>query len=219
MDGVHDMGGMHGFGKIPYEKDEPAFHHDWERRVWGLCQGTSLPDFVNLDYDRHNLERMPPDLYLSYSYFERWLYSLTTMLLDGDFVTVEEIQKGKAAPGTARREDAAGPEAADAHAYHDFRRKVEAPPRFNIGDRVVTGNPCHLGHTRLPRYAREKEGQVQLRHGAHVLPDSNAAGLGEAPTHLYSVAFAARDLWGPDASAKDKVLLDIWECHLAPVDS
>jgi len=92
MDGVHDMGGMHGFGKVPYEKDEPTFHHEWERRVWGLCQGSTYPDCANLDYGRHSIELMPPDLYLSYSYFERWLYSLTTTLLSGELVTLEEVQ-------------------------------------------------------------------------------------------------------------------------------
>ncbi|MEM7171319.1 MAG: nitrile hydratase subunit beta [Pseudomonadota bacterium] len=222
MDGVHDMGGMHGFGAVPYEKDDPAFHHDWERRVWGLCQSTSLPDFVNLDYDRHNLERMPPAHYLSQSYFERWLYNLTTMLLAGDFVSLEEVEKGKAAlagvQGSAqengRRDDAAGPESADPFAHEVYRRDVSAEAQFKIGDGVMTGSPGQSGHTRLPRYARRKSGQIHLHHGAHVLPDSNAANLGEAPTHLYTVAFTAQELWGEGASARDKVFLDIWECHL-----
>jgi nitrile hydratase len=119
MDGVHDMGGMHGFGKVPYEKDEPTFHHEWERRVWGLCQGSTYPDCANLDYGRHSIELMPPDLYLSYSYFERWLYSLTTTLLSGELVTLEEVQDGKAAPGSAPRTDAAGPETVDPYAHDE----------------------------------------------------------------------------------------------------
>ena len=216
MDGVHDMGGMHGFGQVPYKKDEPAFHHEWERRVWGICVGSTYPDYVNLDYDRHSLELMPPDLYLSYSYFERWLYGLTTTLLSGELITMEEVQKGKATPGSAPRDDAAGPETVDPYAHDEYRREVDAGPLFKVGDTVRTGNPHPAGHTRLPRYARDKVGQVHLHHGAHVLPDANAHGKGEAPAHLYTVAFAARDLWGPEAAAKDKVFVDVWECHLGP---
>ena len=101
MDGVHDMGGMHGFGKVPYEKDQPTFHYEWERRAWGLCQGATVPEGVNLDFFRHSLEVMPPALYLSYSYFERWIYSLTATLLDGGMVTLEEVESGAAVSGSA----------------------------------------------------------------------------------------------------------------------
>jgi nitrile hydratase beta subunit len=216
MDGVHDMGGMHGFGKVPFEKNEATFHHEWERKVWGLCQGATYPDFANLDQGRHSLELIPPHLYLSFSYFERWLYGLMTTLLAGGLVTLDEIQSGRAAPGSPRRDDASGPESVDPYEHSDYRREIEAAPLFTVGDRVRTGNPHPAGHIRLPRYARAKLGQVHLHHGAHVLPDSNAQNRGESPTHLYTVVFAARELWGPDAGAKDKVFLDIWECHLAP---
>ncbi len=214
MDGVHDMGGMHGFGKVPYKKNEPTFHHEWERRAWGLCQGSTYPDCANLDYGRHSLELMPPDLYLSYSYFERWLYGLTTTLLSGGLITLEEVQNGKATPGFAPRTDAAGPETVDPYTHAEYRREIDAGPLFKVGNRVRTGNPHPPGHTRLPRYARDKVGHIHLHHGAHVLPDTNAHNKGESPMHLYTVALSARDLWGPDASVKDKVFLDVWECHL-----
>ena len=216
MDGIHDMGGMHGFGRVPFEKNEAAFHHEWERRVWGLRLATRRPSWMNLDCSRHTLERMPPALYLSYSYFERWLYGLTTTMLEAGFVTLDEVKQAKASPGTASCTDAPGPEAVDPHVYSEFRREIDALPRFRIGEQVHTGNPHPAGHTRLPRYARDKTGQIHLHHGAHVLPDTHAHGQGESPTHLYTVAFAACTLWGPDASAKDKVFLDIWECHLEP---
>ena len=214
MDGVHDMGGMHGFGKVPYEKDQPTFHHEWERRVWGLCQGTTQPDWMTLDLDRHSIERMPPDLYLSYSYFERWLYSLTTTMLEGGFVSLAEVKAGAADSETSPQSDAAGPETVDPYAHEAYRREIDAAPRFGLGDRVRTANIHPSGHTRLPRYARDKIGRVHLHHGAHVLPDSNAHGNGEAPTHLYTVAFAAQELWGPQAAERDKVFIDVWECHL-----
>ena len=217
MDGVHDMGGMHGFGAIPFEKNQPTFHYPWEARAWGLCQGATGPDWANLDFGRHSLERMPPELYLSYSYFERWLYGLQTTLLEGGLATLEEIKNGKAAPGSAPRDDAMPAENVQPYERPKYRRDVAAPPRFKIGDRVCTGNDHPPGHTRLPRYARDKPGTIHLHHGAHVLPDSNAHHKGEAPTHLYTVAISARDLWGPEAAPKDKVFLDIWECHLDPL--
>ena len=217
MDGIHDMGGMHGFGRVPFEQNEATFHHEWERRVWGLRLAALKPSWMNLDCSRHTLERTPPALYLSYSYFERWLYGLTTTMLEAGFVTIEEVKQAKASPGTAPRTDAPGPKAVNPYTYGEFRREIEAPPRFKIGERVRTGNAHPAGHTRLPRYARDKIGQIHLHHGAHVLPDTHAHGQGETPTHLYTVAFAARTLWGPDASAKDKVFLDIWECHLEPI--
>ncbi len=216
MNGVHDMGGMHGFGRIPYQENDAAFHHHWERRVWGLCQGATYPEWANLDQGRFALERMPPALYLSYGYFERWLYGLTLTLLEGALVTLDEVERGEARAGSEPRDDAAGPEIADPYAHSSYRREVEARPRFAVGERVRTANLHPPGHTRLPRYARDKAGHVHRHHGAQVLPDANAHGRGESPTHLYTVAFPARALWGPGASGKDRVFLNVWECHLHP---
>ncbi len=217
MDGVHDMGGMHGFGPVPHERDEPAFHHEWEGRVWGMMLASTAAPGATLDGARCNTERIPPALYLAYSYYERWLYSLTTRMLTSGFVTLEEVQGGHAAAGSTARVDAAGPETVDPYQVVDFRREVDVPPRFRVGQRVRTANPHPAGHTRLPRYARDKIGEVRLHHGAHVLPDTNAHGGGECPTHLYTVAFSSRALWGPEASPRDSVLLDVWECHLEAV--
>ena len=75
-------------------------------------------------------------------------------------------------------------------------------------------NPA--GHTRLPRYARGRRGEIHHCHGAHVFPDSNAMGGGECPQHLYTVVFPARELWGPEAEGDDKVYLDLWESYLEP---
>ena len=217
MDGVHDMGGMHGFGKVLYRKDEPTFHHQWERRIFGLCQGATYPAFANLDQDRHCLELMPPDLYLSFSYFERWLYGLTTTLIAGGLVTLDEVEDGKAAPGSAARSDAAGPETVDPYAHEEYRREIDAAPRFRIGDHVRTGNPHPPGHTRLPRYARDKPGADSLAPRRPTsCPTATPTAKARRPCTSTRSAFSARDLWGPEAPAKDKVLLDIWECHLDP---
>jgi nitrile hydratase len=75
-------------------------------------------------------------------------------------------------------------------------------------------NPA--GHTRLPRYARGRRGVVQADHGVFIFPDTSAHGQGPRPQRVYSVRFAARELWGPDASARDALYLDLWDEYLDP---
>jgi nitrile hydratase len=81
---------------------------------------------------------------------------------------------------------------------------------------VVTRNVHPPGHTRLPRYARGKRGAVATHRGCHVLPDTNAHGLGEQPQHVYSMRFDAGDLWGEAAEPNQHVYLDLWEDYLLP---
>ena len=214
MDGIHDMGGMQGFGPVPYERNEAPFHESWERRMWGLMFATTPPQDATLDGARANLERIPPHLYLSFSYYERWMYHLVSAQLASGAITLDEIKSGKPGEHALVRDDAAGADTVDPYAVTEYRRDVSAQPKFKVGDKVRTLNSQTPGHTRLPRYAREKYGKISLHHGAHVLPDTNAHGQGENPTHLYTVTFSATTLWGAEANAKDVVSLDVWECHL-----
>jgi nitrile hydratase len=96
------------------------------------------------------------------------------------------------------------------------RVAVDVPPRFQAGDRVRARTINPLGHTRLPRYARGREGTIARDYGVFVFPDTHAHGLGPAPQHLYSVRFTARELWGPTAPAGDAVYLDMWDGYLDP---
>jgi nitrile hydratase len=90
-------------------------------------------------------------------------------------------------------------------------------PRFRPGDRVAARNLHPPGHTRLPRYVRGRRGVVDRDHGVFIFPDSHALGLGRKPQHVYSVRFAARELWGPDAPPNDAVYVDLWDDYLEPV--
>ena len=96
------------------------------------------------------------------------------------------------------------------------RVDVAIPPRFKAGDRVRTRNINPLGHTRLPRYARGREGRIARDYGVFVFPDTHAHGLGPAPQHLYSVRFTARELLGPTAPAGDAIYLDMWDDYVDP---
>ena len=96
------------------------------------------------------------------------------------------------------------------------RVDAAVPARFKAGDRVTVRNINPVGHTRLPRYARGKEGVVEQDQGVFIFPDTNAHDGGETPQRVYSVRFAARELWGPQASARDVLYLDLWDDYLDP---
>lgn len=96
------------------------------------------------------------------------------------------------------------------------RLGADVRPRFKPGDRVVARNVHPVGHTRLPRYARGRRGVIDRDHGVFIFADTHAMGLAPKPQHLYSVRFSARELWGPPASARDAVYIDLWDDHLAP---
>jgi nitrile hydratase len=214
MNGVHDMGGMHGLGPVAPEPREPVFHDAWEGRVHAMT--IASPTRGNIDAGRHQRELIPGPDYLAMTYYEKWFTSLCALLLKSGLVTADEITAGKADPAAAKGAPRLlAAEVADAMTrLSSYERDVKAGPAFKPGDRVRARNLNPTGHTRLPRYARGHTGVIERDHGAHVFPDSNAHGLGEAPAHLYTVVFTARELWGPDASAKDTVRLDLWESYL-----
>ena len=214
MNGVHDMGGMHGLGPVEPEIDEPVFHHGWEGRTHALV--IASPTRGNIDAGRHQREKIPGPQYLAMSYYQKWFASLCALLLKGGLVSGDEIASGQAAPGSAKGTPRllAADVTKAMTTPSSYVREVAAPPAFRPGDRVRARHMNPPGHTRLPRYARGHVGVIERRHGAHVLPDSNAHGLGEDPRHLYTVCFTARELWGPDAPARDSVRLDLWEPYL-----
>jgi nitrile hydratase len=218
MKGIHDMGGMQDMGPIEYEKNEPVFHARWESRVFAMFIAAGAWGRWNLDAFRHTREVLPPDDYLRVSYYEQWLSGLLDLLVRRGLVTPAEIASGVPAPGgpeaspplTADKIPAALPNRIHAH------RDVKVCPRFQVGQRVRARNMHPTGHTRLPRYARGKVGTVYLDHGVYVFPDTNAHFLPEKPQHVYSVRFAARELWGEQAAAKDSVYVDLWDDYLEP---
>ncbi len=218
MNGVHDMGGMHGFGPVLPEADEPVFQAPWEGRVRGMFVLMGARRRWTIDAGRHAIERLPPADYLRYSYFEKWLDALVSLTLANGLVTPEELAHGHKAAGTPV---AAPAVTADTvmniiNATGSYQRDVGANPRFAAGDRVRARNINPEGHTRLPRYVRGHVGTIERDHGAHVFPDSNARFAGEAPQTLYTVRFTARELWGEAANPLDQVSLDLWEDYLEP---
>jgi nitrile hydratase subunit beta len=224
MNGVHDIGGMDGFGPMIREEHEPVFHEPWEGRVFALAMVGAGRKQIPVDAFRNQLEQMEPVQYLASSYYERWLAVIEQAIIDAGTLTSEEIaSRVRELESDAERElpRTANPTQADgiAAALRSGRpatRKIRKPPRFAIGDRVIARNLNPHGHTRLPRYVRGKRGVVTLHHGAHVFPDTNALGLGENPQHLFTVRFTARELWSDAAEPRESVLIDLWESYLQP---
>ena len=215
MNGVHDMGGMHGLGPVAPEADEPVFHHRWEGRVHALTLAS--PTRGNIDAGRHQRELIPGPRYLAMSYYEKWFSSLKELVLKASLVEESELVSGRSEGvfrGTPRLRAEAVRETLTRPL--SYAREVDGAPAFEVGQQVRARNLNPIGHTRLPRYVRGHVGEVVRHHGAHVFPDVHAHGGGEDPQHLYSVRFAARELWGDAGREADGVYLDLWEPYLEP---
>jgi len=217
VNGVHDMGGMHGFGPVEIERDEPVYHSRWEARVHALQTAAGSLGRWNIDMSRYSRERMPPAAYLAASYYEKWLYGLETLIVERGLVTPGELATGRAegkafGAGVLRADEVP----AFIGRSRSGRQDADGPGRFATGDRVVTRNIHPTGHTRLPRYARGKRGTVLRDHGVYIFPDTHAMTGEKAPQHCYSVRFTSRELWGAAAPARDTVHLDLWDAYLDP---
>lgn len=221
MNGIHDMGGMHGFG--PIEGHIPPsrvwFGTDWEARVCAM-QDLCVPRYFNLDAFRYGIERMEPAHYLRAPYFERWLETIITNMIEAGYLTREDLAARIA--WLRDHPDAEVPRHASGVVEQALPDPAAQPllpartPRFAVGEAVVTRNIHPTGHTRLPRYARGKQGVIQRIHGTYVLADTNADGRGEHPQVVYNVGFAGQELWGASAEPGTRVSLDLWESYLEP---
>ena len=218
MNGVHDMGGMDGFGKVEPEPNEPVFHEPWEGRVMAMNRAMGASGVWNIDIGRFSRETLPAHVYLSSSYYRKWFLGLEQMLLDRGLVDADEIAAGHALrPGKPLKRGKFDVAAVDrVMTRGSFSRPAQAPARFTPGDRVRAKNIHPVSHTRLPRYVRGHVGVVERLHGSHVFPDTMVAGQGESPQWLYTVCFNSRELWGPEADPTVTVSIDAFEPYLDP---
>jgi nitrile hydratase len=218
MNGVHDMGGMHGMGPVEPEPNEPVFHHDWEKRVLALALATGFLRRWNIDMGRFTIEQMPAADYLKATYYEKWLYRTERLLVERGLLTAEELAAGRPA---GRAMDVRALSAAEVQTALRGRRAARMDdhlkaPRFKAGDRVRARNIHPPGHTRLPRYARGKIGVIDRDHGVFILPDEHARSGTKVPSHCYAVRFEGRELWGDDAGPRDAVYIDLFDEYLEP---
>ena len=188
MDGVHDMGGMDGFGKVVPEPNEPVFHAAWEARVMALVRAMGAAGAFNID-----------------------------LLIERGLIDVDEIAACHALRPGKKHGPFTLADVERVTRRGSYGRPAPAPARFKIGDRVRAKNIHPKTHTRLPRYARAHVGVVERLHGAHVFPDSVVAGKGEDPQWLYTVRFDAQELWGAEADPTVKVSIEAFEPYLEHV--
>jgi len=216
VNGIHDMGGMHGMGPVVVEKDEPVFHASWESRLFALRRAAGAWRKWNIDAVRHAVERVPPVQHLQASYYARQYLGFITLLVERGLLTANEIETSRPGAGQPTQTP---PLTADkipemVMRGAPTRREANVNARFRVGQVVRTRELHPVSHTRLPRYARGRNGTIVRDHGVFVFPDTNSLFLGERPQHLYSVRFAAQELWGESACERDCVFLDLWDDYL-----
>ena len=207
MNGVHDTGGMQGFGPVLPERDEPPFHDEWEKRSLALTLAVGALGLWNIDQMRHERESLPPAQYLASSYYRIWFLALENAVRRLELLDREGVRARTA-------EELIGLFSSRS----SYERPIAAGPAFQPGEQVRARTMHPSGHTRLPRYARGHVGTVLAVRGAHVYPDRNAVPFGQEPDHapewLYSVEFSAVELWGDGADPTVTVSIDAWEPYL-----
>jgi len=211
MNGIHDMGGMDGFGRVRPE-DSEAFHEDWEKQIYAAFNLVRTKDSSKAA----SHESITPVEYLSGGYFGKWLYFLERRALTAGLVTEEELRNPEGR--LARVDGYQAVRAEEVEARFRTRRgsriQVEVPPKVQVGDRVIVKNEHPRIYTRCPRYVRGRQGQVHIDHGVFPFPDRTAHNLEPKPQHCYSVRFAATELWGSRANPKDSVYADLFDDYL-----
>ena len=216
MNGGADLGGMQGFGPVNEDADEPMYHAPWEPRVMGMVIALGACGQWNIDQSRHARESLPPAEYMASPYYKIWAEGVEKLLLDRTMVTSNELKSGKAeiAPVAVKATLIAEQVWNGLHSLGGRADRVETrKPKFKVGKHVRTINSHPMGHTRLPRYARGREGVITKMLGFHVFPDSSGNNRGEDPQWLYQVRFTSQELWGLDQNPRDSVTLDLWEPH------
>lgn len=215
MNGIHDMGGMDGFGKVEPEANEPVFHGQWEGAVMAMTRVMGANGGWNIDQGRYGIELLPPERYLT-SYYHRWLARCEWALVEYGYADADEIAAGRSLrPGKAPpRGRFTVADIGRIARRGTFYRETNSAAKFAVGNRVRARNIHPKGHTRLPRYVRGHVGVVERLHGCQVFPDSAAMGQGENPQWLYTVRFDGRDLWGADADPTVVVSVEAFEPYL-----
>ena len=218
MQGAHDLGGKHGLGfiKPEPENEEPVFHTDWERKVFGLTMAAGMLGKWNIDESRYSRECQHPIDYLSHSYYQNWLAGLTKLLIEKDLISDEELKANSVGPSATLHGELRVPSPQDAEKIltsgGSSLLESAKEQAFSIGDSVRVRKNHTTGHTRAPSYVQGSTGTIFKCSGCHVFPDTHAKGI-EGGEHLYTVCFTGQSLWGIPAS-NSEVLIDLWEPYL-----
>ena len=224
MNGIHDMGGMHGFGPVVREEHEPVFHEPWEGRVYGMLSRARaiMPPAYPGD-NRGYIEAIPPQTYLEMSYYERFMEAIVQRAIDAGVITAGELEERIAQ--FAAEPSRAVPVKRDPEVVRQVRERLATQlrpedegraPRFKAGDTVQAINVSRVGHNRLPRYIRGKRGRVERVNGLYPIEDEQEYAKDQVPQAVYTVGFDGVEVWGPECEPNLKVYLELWEGYLQP---
>jgi nitrile hydratase subunit beta len=226
MNGIHDMGGLHGFGKVEIEPNEPVFHDRWEGRVYAMTQVLDTKGIYNLDEHRHEIELMDAASYLTDGYYGRWLFAMESILTRKGVISRDEVhqrvadleENRKPRPVEAKERTWPLPDE-QRIPWGAWRKDVVVSPKFQVGDRVTVKNHQPVGHTRLTHFVRSKTGFVTIVNAqAWVLPDTRAHNAGENVQPVYNVTFSAAEIWGDAAEPNVEIKVDLSEDYLDRAD-
>jgi nitrile hydratase subunit beta len=213
-----DLGGREDYGRIVPEPEGTTFHVPWEAQVLALTVAMGYTGAWNLDMSRSARETLPD--YSTLSYYQIWYEGLLRLMAERGLISAEELASGRALkPARTLTRVLKGADVAAVLATGSPTvRPATAPALFTVGDRVRTVRTAALHHTRLPGYARGKQGIVERVHGVHVFADANSQGLGEQPQWLYTVTFDGSELWGEKDYQGLRVSIDAWEPYLEQIE-
>ncbi|MBL6750493.1 MAG: nitrile hydratase subunit beta [Nevskia sp.] len=207
MDGIHDLGGVQGFGKVAHKANSvayrPVFHEPWEHLAYSLLfLGADTLKVFNVDELRHAIERLDPRQYFASPYYDRIVAGTASLYVEKGVLSHAEL------------EALAGGRFALARPQGLGRPARETRPPFEVGDRVRVAGAFVPGHTRMPGYVRGKHGTILHRTGVKwPFPDAAGHGRPAALEPTYHVEFKGSDLWGETAEAAS-VVVDLWEGYL-----
>jgi nitrile hydratase beta subunit len=179
MDGMHDLGGKQGFGRVAYPS--PPHDETWEPLVRALSAFALKKHIYNMDEFRHAIERMVPRHYINAPYYERHLTAVATLLVEKDVIAREELESH--VDGAFPLAGSIGP-----------GRQAVPPQTFAIGERVRVKNEYVTGHHRMPGYIRGKVGVVVGISPPYPFPDSAGHGMQPPMEPTCDVRFRSCDL-------------------------
>jgi nitrile hydratase len=201
VDGIHDLGGRQGFGRVRHAPDAGPFHETWEVRVNSLYAVAVRLGIFKMDEYRHAIERMDPRHYLAASYYERSLTGLATLCVEKGIVTREELERRAKGSFPLSAPSASG------------RTNLPTRERFKPGDRVRVREDYVPGHVRMPAYIRGKTGTVVGESPAYPFPDAHAHGVESQDELTYDVRFRSEDLW-PNSADPALVHAGVFQSYL-----
>ncbi len=214
MEGVHDLGGLGGFGPVRTPGSDATHTEEWEVRAQWLALAACRSS-------RPWIERIDPPNYLATSYYGRWLRAAEMGAVGNGIVTAAELAASLETV-RARIEQGELPvranDPARARAVADYMTSTSpsAPavsPRFAVGDAVVPKRMWQPDvHHRCPRYVRGVRGVIERICGVEPLAGVRRA---EVIEPVYTVRFESPAVWGDRSDEVPFAIhVDMWDSYL-----